>query len=134
MFFDLRKGKEGNAFLMRELICSGRGSPPHGCAWPPRPAWGPDRPDGVREARLVFRGHRALCAQLNHPVCSAGSNDPLPSAAPAAPRDTVMCGPAAAGARAEGEAVISIFLALKYEPLYSAPRCCDVKNNNSDPN
>lgn len=27
MFFDLRKGKGGNAFLMRELICSRRGPP-----------------------------------------------------------------------------------------------------------
>lgn len=28
MFFDPRKGKEGNAFLMRELLCSGRGPLP----------------------------------------------------------------------------------------------------------
>lgn len=36
--------------------------------------------------------------------------------------------------QSEGEPVISIFLGLKYEPLYSAPRRGDVKNNNSDPN
>lgn len=39
MFFDPRKGKEGDAFLMRELLCSGRG-PSRGCARPPRPAGG----------------------------------------------------------------------------------------------
>lgn len=49
-------------------------------------------------------------------------------------RDVMMCTRAAAGGCSEGETVISIFLALKYEPLYSTPRCCDVKNNNSDPN
>lgn len=96
MFFDPRKGKEGNAFLMRELLCSGRG-PSRGRAGLRALPVGPDRPDGVQGARLVFRGRRALRAQLNHTVCFAGGNDRLPSAAPAAPRDAVMGGRPAAG-------------------------------------
>lgn len=99
---------------------------------PLAPPAGPDRPDKVREARLVFRGRGALGAQLNHGCRPRGRGRPLPLRR-AAPRDAVMCRPAAAGLR-EGETVISIFLALKYEPLYSAPRCCDVKNNNLGPN
>lgn len=54
MFFDLRKGKGGNAFLRRELICSGRGPPPRAAPCLRALPVGPDRPDGVREARLVF--------------------------------------------------------------------------------
>lgn len=40
MFFDPRKGKEGNAFLMRELLCSGRDPLPRLCPASAPCRWG----------------------------------------------------------------------------------------------
>lgn len=93
-----REGEEGERILMREPTYFRAPLRPRPVSQPLAPPVGPDRPDKVREARLVFRGHRALHAQLNHGCRPRGWGTAAPAAAPAAPWDVVMCGRAAAGA------------------------------------
>lgn len=95
LFSGPRTGAEGRAFLARAPLCLRRPLPRPGSL--PHPPVGPDRADEVREARLVFRGHRALRAPLNHAACPAGGAA-RPRLGTRGPAGRVMCSRAAAGA------------------------------------